>query len=199
MTAVAEPRVDAAATKTEERRAGGVACGAHALHDGYTDLIYVMLPIWQAEFGLSYAAIGLFVSSRTDNQIVALIVTTIIGLLFYFVGSSSLTDFANTSLSEILKGIGTGSRFESIERGVIDLRDLIYYASLTGIFWARSSAVYDRMSRPFRRTVPLVGSYSRAINNAVVVFPPPVGPTRAYAFPRSSSKLMSRRTSLPAG
>ena len=36
----------------------GVACGAHALHDGYTDLIYVMLPIWQAEFGLSYAAIG---------------------------------------------------------------------------------------------------------------------------------------------
>lgn len=36
----------------------GVACGAHALHDGYTDLVYVMLPIWQAEFGLSYAAVG---------------------------------------------------------------------------------------------------------------------------------------------
>lgn len=36
-----------------------VACGAHALHDGYTDLIYVMLPIWQAEFGLAYAEIGL--------------------------------------------------------------------------------------------------------------------------------------------
>ena len=36
----------------------GVATGAHALHDGYTDLIYVMLPIWQAEFGLSYAAVG---------------------------------------------------------------------------------------------------------------------------------------------
>jgi MFS family permease len=42
----------------EERRALGVACGAHALHDGYTDLVYVMLPIWQAEFGLSYAAVG---------------------------------------------------------------------------------------------------------------------------------------------
>ena len=45
--------------RSEERRAMGVAGGAHALHDGYTDLIYVMLPIWQAEFGLSYAAIGL--------------------------------------------------------------------------------------------------------------------------------------------
>src|SRR5215813_7698202 len=43
----------------EERRALGVACGAHALHDGYTDLVYVMLPLWQSEFGLSYAAIGI--------------------------------------------------------------------------------------------------------------------------------------------
>jgi MFS family permease len=42
-----------------ERRALGVACGAHALHDGYTDLIYVMLPIWQNEFGLGFAALGL--------------------------------------------------------------------------------------------------------------------------------------------
>ena len=43
----------------EERRALGVACGAHALHDGYTDLVYVLLPIWQAEFGLTYAEIGI--------------------------------------------------------------------------------------------------------------------------------------------
>src|SRR5256885_13450346 len=47
------------AAKREERRAAGVACGAHALHDGYTDLIIVMLPIWQAEFGLGYAELGL--------------------------------------------------------------------------------------------------------------------------------------------
>jgi FSR family fosmidomycin resistance protein-like MFS transporter len=47
------------ASKAEERRAIGVACGAHALHDGYTDLIYVMLPIWQAEFGIGFAALGL--------------------------------------------------------------------------------------------------------------------------------------------
>jgi MFS transporter, FSR family, fosmidomycin resistance protein len=46
-------------TKGDERRAAGVACGAHALHDGYTDLIYVMLPIWQSEFGLGFAALGL--------------------------------------------------------------------------------------------------------------------------------------------
>ncbi len=42
-----------------ERRTMAVACGAHALHDGYTDLLYVLLPLWQAEFGLGYAAVGL--------------------------------------------------------------------------------------------------------------------------------------------
>jgi MFS transporter, FSR family, fosmidomycin resistance protein len=48
-----------AATQNDEHRALGVACGAHALHDGYTDLIYVMLPIWQGEFDLGFAALGL--------------------------------------------------------------------------------------------------------------------------------------------
>ena len=42
----------------EQRRAAAIAGGAHALHDGYTDLIYIMLPLWQAEFGLTYAALG---------------------------------------------------------------------------------------------------------------------------------------------
>jgi FSR family fosmidomycin resistance protein-like MFS transporter len=41
------------------RRVLTLTCGAHALHDGYTDALYVLLPIWQAEFALSYAAVGL--------------------------------------------------------------------------------------------------------------------------------------------
>jgi MFS transporter, FSR family, fosmidomycin resistance protein len=51
-----EPKPDSA--KGAERRALGVACGAHALHDGYTDLVYIMLPIWQGEFGLGFAVLG---------------------------------------------------------------------------------------------------------------------------------------------
>ncbi len=42
----------------EQRRAAAIAGAAHALHDGYTDLIYILLPLWQAEFGLTYAALG---------------------------------------------------------------------------------------------------------------------------------------------
>lgn len=47
-----------AAGKSQERKALAIAGGAHALHDGFTDLIWIALPIWQAEFGLSYAAAG---------------------------------------------------------------------------------------------------------------------------------------------
>src|SRR5262249_4999187 len=58
MTVTSEPMREpqALAAKRDERR---VACGAHALHDGYSSLIYVMLPIWQKEFGLGYAELGL--------------------------------------------------------------------------------------------------------------------------------------------
>ena len=82
----------------------------------------------------AYAAIGLFVSSRTDNQIVSLIATVFLGGLFYLVGSGAATGLVGETLGEVLRALGTGSRFESIERGVIDLRDLVYYLSLTGVF-----------------------------------------------------------------
>src|SRR5215213_9962208 len=65
----------AVATKRNERRAAAVACGAHALHDGYTDLLYVLLPVWQAEFGLGYAELGalrgVFVGAMASFQIPA--------------------------------------------------------------------------------------------------------------------------------
>jgi len=48
-----------AADNRERRRRTLVVAGfAHALHDGFTDLLYVLLPIWQGEFGLDYAAVG---------------------------------------------------------------------------------------------------------------------------------------------
>lgn len=84
----------------------------------------------------AYTALGLFLSSRTDNQIVALILTVLVGGLLYLVGSSTMTGFVGDSAAEWLRALGAGSRFESIERGVVDLRDLVYYLSLAGIFLA---------------------------------------------------------------
>ncbi|MDN4589097.1 MFS transporter [Xenophilus aerolatus] len=49
------PRSGAAPTRS---RVLWLSCVAHALHDGYTDMIYVLLPVWQAEFGLGYGALA---------------------------------------------------------------------------------------------------------------------------------------------
>jgi FSR family fosmidomycin resistance protein-like MFS transporter len=53
-----DDKAAALAAKGNERRAAAAACGAHALHDGYTDLIYVLLPVWLKEFGLGYGELG---------------------------------------------------------------------------------------------------------------------------------------------
>ena len=82
----------------------------------------------------AYTAIGLYVSSRTQNQIVALIITVLICGTLYLVGTGDLTEFVGDRLSTVFQAVGIGSRFQSIERGVIDLRDLVYYLSLTTIF-----------------------------------------------------------------
>ncbi|HEY0234634.1 MAG TPA: MFS transporter [Afipia sp.] len=55
------------------RRTLVIAGLAHALHDGFTDLIYIMLPVWQAEFGLSYGALaalrGLYAGAMASLQV----------------------------------------------------------------------------------------------------------------------------------
>ncbi|HFD40645.1 MAG TPA: ABC transporter permease, partial [Anaerolineae bacterium] len=106
----------------------------------------------------AYAAMGLFVSSRTDNQIVSLIITVLLGGLFYLLGSPAVTGLVGDPLGEVLRSIGTGSRFESIERGVVDLRDLLYYLALTGIFLTLNVLSLDakrwskgRRTAPYRR------------------------------------------------
>lgn len=97
---------DPVSTKATERRALGTACGAHALHDGYTDLVYVMLPIWQGEFGLGFAALGLmrtvfsgtlagfqipagFLAERFGAATVLALGTALAGLGYIFAGLSS--------------------------------------------------------------------------------------------------------------
>jgi MFS family permease len=45
-------------TQNGKRNTLGACCGAHILHDGYTDLLYVMFPVWQMAFGLSLAEVG---------------------------------------------------------------------------------------------------------------------------------------------
>ncbi len=82
----------------------------------------------------AYIAIGLWVSSMTENQIISLIASVILCGAFYLLGSDVIAQAFGNRGAEIMADLGTGSRFESIRRGVLDLRDLIYYAGLIATF-----------------------------------------------------------------
>ncbi len=93
----------------------------------------------------AYLAIGLFVSSRTDNPIVALIGSVLVCAVFYLLGSEALTNLFGNRGGEVLRLLGSGSRFDSITRGVIDLRDLYYYLSIVGTFLALTVYSLERL------------------------------------------------------
>ena len=116
--------------------------------------------------GSAYLSIGLFVSARTDNAIVSLIGTVALCGLLYLVGSPTLTEFFRDDTANLMRLLGTGNRFESITRGIIDARDLVYYLSLTAAFlvlnvyslererWARS--VHTPRHRHWRTATALI-------------------------------------------
>jgi len=60
---------------SRSRRSLALAGLAHAVHDGYTDMIYVLLPVWQTEFALSYGLLallrGLYAGTMAGLQVAA--------------------------------------------------------------------------------------------------------------------------------
>src|SRR5436305_543826 len=106
-----------------ERRTMAVACGAHVLHDGYTDLLYVLLPLWQAQFGLGYAEVGLLralyvgamagfqipagaIAQRFGGPLVLGLGTALAGIGFLIAGAS--VGFAMLVGALVIGGLGSG-------------------------------------------------------------------------------------------
>src|SRR6185295_16249658 len=102
-----------------ERRTLAAAATAHILHDGYTDLLYVLLPVWQAEFGLGFAEVGLLRASYTGVmaalQIPASMLAERCGPVVVLVGGTILSAacflFAGASLdlASLLAALGVGN------------------------------------------------------------------------------------------
>ncbi len=103
----------------------------------------------------AYLAIGLCLSSATDNPIVALLTSWAACGVLFLVGSDEVAAFAGTRWAEVMRALGTGSRFESIQRGVIDLRDLVYYGSITVFFlWLNTTLLEAKRWSRGARTRP---------------------------------------------
>ena len=81
--------------------------------------------------GASFAAIGLFASSLTRNQIIAFIVG--MAICFGLTLIDKMLFFLPQSLLGILQYLGADFHFENISKGIIDSRDVIYYLSVSFI------------------------------------------------------------------
>ena len=79
-----------------------------------------------------YTSIGIFTSILTENQIVSFLVSVFLCFVFYFGFEKIAMQFA--SFQNIISWIGMESHFKSISRGVIDSRDIIYFASFSFLF-----------------------------------------------------------------
>jgi gliding motility-associated transport system permease protein/gliding motility-associatede transport system auxiliary component len=88
--------------------------------------------------GAAYLSVGQFISATTENQILSFILALVVCMGLYGLGTEAFAGLFPDRTASLLRSLGTGSRFESIARGVIDLRDLLYYASLTVFFLALS-------------------------------------------------------------
>jgi ABC-2 type transport system permease protein len=84
--------------------------------------------------GGAYIAIGMWVSSYTENQIIAFILGVVATFALFIIGNPFFTMAAPQMLIPVLSYLGLANHFDSIERGVIDSRDIIYYCSVIGFF-----------------------------------------------------------------
>ncbi|KWV59885.1 hypothetical protein AS156_02710 [Bradyrhizobium macuxiense] len=118
-TATGAPRSDRARTTLT------VTGLNHALHDGYTDVIYVLLPVWQTEFALSYGLLALLrglyagamaglqipvgrVAERIDGKIILIVGTTLSALGYVFAGWSG--GIIGLGLALALSGAGSSTQ-----------------------------------------------------------------------------------------
>jgi gliding motility-associated transport system permease protein len=86
----------------------------------------------------SYIAVGMFWSSMTRDQIIALLLAMVTLLGLYFIGMPPFLDLFGALVPpvvlDIIGGISPYKYFQSISYGVIDTRDLVYYVSFCGFF-----------------------------------------------------------------
>jgi len=88
----------------------------------------------------AYISIGLYASSVTNNQIVAFLMALFISLFFHLIFDVLSGNFTGMA-GQILSTLSLSSHFESISRGVMDTRDIIYFLSIifVGLFLSELS------------------------------------------------------------
>jgi ABC-2 type transport system permease protein len=110
----------------------------------YTGLLFL---------AIIYLTIGLFTSSLTDNQIIAFLLAMFL-CFFWYSGFDFIANLsAPRELSYFLNSLSIDSHYESVSRGVLDSRDLLYFIFMAGFFLLLTRLVIEWKRRPIKRSL----------------------------------------------
>jgi MFS family permease len=217
MTVAGGEAIERREARGEERRAAGVACGAHALHDGYTDLVVIMLPIWQAEFGLGYGELGLIrglfagtmaafqipaglVAERLGTPVVLAGGTALAGLGYCLAGASA--GFALLLVALVIGGLGASTQHPLASAlmarafaGARSMRALGTYnfAGDIGKMTVPAVASVLLVAMPWRPVLALIGACGLVAAAAIYLLTPRYGAERKAADQDASTDVATSR------
>src|SRR6202050_4767953 len=207
----------AAEFSRDQRRVASIAAGAHALHDCYTDLIYIMLPLWQAEFGLTYAALGvlrgMFVGAMASMQIPASLLSERLGAAVVLAAGTALAGLgyclagASTSFAMLLGALVIGGLGASTQHPIASALVARAFAgprSLTALGTYNFSGDIGKMTvpaslslmllaMPWRSALAILGSIGLAIAVVIFVFTPRYG--RGVAAAKDDARAVQSKPS----
>ena len=94
-----------------------------------------------------YLAIGSCMSALTRSQVIALILSVAVGLVFLLIGYPIVTEWTSAVLPQaVASGLASLSfltHYDAISKGVIDIRDILYSAMLIAFFLLATTVVLD--------------------------------------------------------
>ena len=98
----------------------------------------------------SYLAIGSCMSASTKNSVIAFILTVTICFMFVFIGSpfmlNAFPDFVPQFFVDAMSAMGFLTHFNSIAKGVLDIRDILFFAVFMST-WLLASAIVIEMKK----------------------------------------------------
>jgi len=94
--------------------------------------------------GSASLAVGLFLSACTQNQIVAWMLAAVVLVGFNLIGAAATAEAMPPELGRLLLAADFGQRFHAITRGVVDLRDVLFYVGATTFFLAANGIALER-------------------------------------------------------
>lgn len=143
---------------------------------------------WGAFIGLFflatiYVSIGVFASSLTENQIVAFILAMALSFIFYLGFEFIATSGVSYNLEQLLSWFSINSHYQSVSRGVIDMRDLIYFTGMT-LFFLYITSLFLRKGKLNQRKTKINTALFLLILSAVFI----ISSNFLYRFDLTSDK-----------